>query len=177
MAFTFWKQDPEFIHELSIFLKDRVVLEIFAGNGYLAKRLSEHGINIRSTSIFKGYDMTDMEMHFSVEELSADDAIRKYGETADVLLMSWPEANNDALKASIQFFNTANGDGKKIVYIGERTCLKKQQLGGCASDLFFQCFPSPERSFKYQGRSIEVAEVLSAPDKEVRHLITTLFHL
>ena len=174
MAFSFWKEDPLFLRELSVYLQGKNVLEVFAGNGYLAKRLLEAGVNVRPTSIFKSYDMSEYEMHSQVEEMTAKEAILKYGEEADVLLMSWPEAGHDALKAAIQFFNTKNGDMKKLVYIGERTCYQKQHLGGCASDLFFTTFHTPEKSFSYQGRGIEVAEVLGTPEEDMLMLLTSI---
>lgn len=170
MAFTFWNEDPIFLHELSVYLKGKNVLEVFAGNGYLAKKLLEAGVNVRPTSIFKGYDRSDVKMYADVEEMTAKEAIQRYGEEADVLLMSWPEANHDALKAAIQFFKTPEGGSKKLVYIGERTCYQKQQLGGCACDLFFTIFHTPEKSFNYKGRGIEVAEVLGTPDEDILFL-------
>lgn len=163
-GFSFFKKDPLFITELSNYLKDKKVLEIFSGNGLLSRILYDNGVNIRATSLFKGYDHSSIFKFFDVEELSCFDAVNKYGDDADVLLMSWPEANNDALIASVNFFKKDVFGNKKIVYIGEKTDVKNGILGGCASDLFFELFLKPEHVFSYAGNYIEVAEVFSAPD-------------
>ena len=38
---TFWKPSPLFIEELASFLKNKIVLEVFSGYGYLAKCLQD----------------------------------------------------------------------------------------------------------------------------------------
>ncbi len=163
-GFSFFKKDPVFIKELSRYLQDKKVLEIFSGNGLLSRILNDNGVDIKATSLFKGYDYSSFFKFFDVEELSCFDAVNKYGDDADVLLMSWPEANNDALIAAMMFFKKDVFKNKRMVYIGERTDLGKGIFGGCASDLFFELFSKPECVFNYTGNYIEVAEVFSKPD-------------
>lgn len=177
MAFSFWKQDDKFLAELASYLQGKSVLEIYAGNGLLASRLAELGVNIRPTSLFRDYDRSAEKLYADVEELSATDAIEKYGNQADVLLMSWPEVSNSAVISTIRFFKTNNGHEKKVIFIGERTNLKEEEFGGCANDLFFKCYRSPEKTFKYKGNRIEVAEVLGCPDDDIVLLISTIFNI
>lgn len=80
----------------------------------------------------------------------------KYGDDCDILLMSWPVPTEDASVASILW-----GEEKPMIYIGEVTDLKVHQLGGCASDSFFEMTKVAHTFKSYrQGRSgIEHASV------------------
>lgn len=168
MKVSYWKYDPEFIAELAGFLHGKKVLEVFAGNGLLSHYLHEMGVDIKPTTLFATHDGHQSWCNPAVEELSATDAILRFGENSDVLLMSWPEVSQDALRAALDFFSTENASLKKLIFIGERTRLESGILGGCATDEFFACFPEGivHQRLRYKGNLIEVAEVLSCPSKE-----------
>jgi hypothetical protein len=92
-------------------------------------------VNIKATSLLSGHDGHQYGMQFDVEELDASSAIKSYGDTSEILLMSWPVASEAATKAALLW-----GHERPIVFIGEVTNhdLGFGGLGGCASDLFFE---------------------------------------
>jgi 2-polyprenyl-3-methyl-5-hydroxy-6-metoxy-1,4-benzoquinol methylase len=53
---VFFRPKDAFIEELAHKLRGARVLEIFAGNGYLAARLSKWGVDITATSILSSMD-------------------------------------------------------------------------------------------------------------------------
>jgi len=53
---VYWRPTPEFIDELSDALCGMRVLEIFAGNGYLAGLMAARGIDIVATSVPSSID-------------------------------------------------------------------------------------------------------------------------
>jgi len=132
---TYGNFTPEFLDELAEILRDRKVLEVFAGNGFLASLLSARGVDIQATSQFAGHDGHQSGMYHPVIEMDASDAVLSLGANADVLLMSWPTADEGATKAALAW-----GDDRPIVFIGEISRLDEGMLGlgGCASDLFFE---------------------------------------
>lgn len=131
-AFSWGTFDDTFLDELAAELRGRSVLEVFAGNGLLARRLSERGVDILATSLFRGHDGSAERMYHPVLEMGAKDAVRKHRDR-DVLLMCWPTADEAAAQAALLW-----GEERPIVFIGEVTDLERNQLGGCASDLFFE---------------------------------------
>lgn len=126
--------DAAFLDELVSYLGDKRVLEVFAGNGLLAHRLTERGVSIIATTRFASHDGHTYGMYHQVEELEATAAVRKYRDQTDILLMSWPTATEGATSAALAW-----GADRPIVFIGEVTDLSRGNagLGGCASDLFF----------------------------------------
>ncbi|MND11668.1 hypothetical protein D3C87_466000 [compost metagenome] len=160
--FSFWSQNKSFVRELGQYLAGKRVLEVFAGNGLLASQLAEQGVDITATSLFKEYDSSHLKLHHPVVEMSATEAVLLHGSDANVLLMSWPEANNHAYLAAKMYF-AMRGDepSSELVFIGEKTDYSRGLLGGCATDIFFEQFGKVIHRFdSYQGNCIEVAEVL-----------------
>lgn len=151
---VYWKPSAAFVDELVQFLGGARVLEVFAGNGYLAALLAARGINIKATTRFAGHDGHDSGVYFDVEGMDAITAVRTYGRQRDVLLMSWPTVTPAALSAVEQW-----GADKDIVYIGEVTDYSKLQLGGCATDAFFEQVRVTRRFESYKGNFIESALV------------------
>lgn len=151
-----------FLDELSAYLRGKRVLEVFAGNGLLAKGLAEREVDIRSTSLFSGIDGHDQGMHFSVERIEASAAVDQYGSWADALLMSWPPANEAAAKCVSRW-----GEGREVIFIGEMTRpdLGFAGLGGCGSDLLFSITRVHHRFASYAGRGfLDVAVSLRMID-------------
>lgn len=154
-AICFWKYNPEFMQEMVDYLKGKRVLEIFGGNGYLASLLNEQGIEITSTSLRSGHDGHQIKMFFEVEEIEAVDAVEKYKDTHDVLLMSWPTVTPRALMAV-----KAWGKDRPVFYIGEVTDYSKHHLGGCATDEFFEAIRVERELNSYIGNMLEHAQIL-----------------
>jgi hypothetical protein len=151
-----------FLDDLARFVAGRRVLEVFAGNGLLARELSSRGADIRATSLLSGIDGHADGMFFEVEEVEASAAVALHGDWADVLLMSWAPATEAAARCVARF-----GGGKDIVFIGEitRPELGMGGLGGCGSDRLFQATRVTSRFGTYEGRGhLDVAVVLRLLD-------------
>lgn len=151
---VFWKPTFSFVDELAMYLKGRNVLEIFAGNGYLAGLLAAAGVDVLSTTVFSGHDCHEYGFYHAVEELSAVDAVIEYGDSRDILLVSWPTVTNAVLQAAMLW-----GPSRPIVFIGEMTDYSKGHYGGCATDDFFEHFEVVHRFTTYRGNALEHALV------------------
>lgn len=151
---NFWRPSKAFVHELSEYLAGREVLEIFAGNGYLARALHSKGIQITATSILSGHDNHEAGFYFPVMEVDAVTAVSQLSGGKDVLLVSWPTVTDQMLKAAIAW-----GSDRDIIFIGETTDYSKNQLGGCATDEFFEVVREVHRFETYQGNHYESAVV------------------
>lgn len=147
----FWRPTPDFVEQLACKLKGKRVLEVFAGNGYLAASLKKFGVEVTATSILSGMDAHDYGLYHPVQELNAVQAIHAYGQSHDVLLMCWPTVTDQVFAAAVLW-----GD-KPIAFIGEMTDYAKGQLGGCATDDFFEHFHVTQHLDAYQGRYCERA--------------------
>jgi hypothetical protein len=121
----------------------RRVLEIMAGNGWLAKALQHHGVQIIATDSGEWDDFyTKTQPLIPVQKYEASDAIAQFGSQADVLLVSWSPMESDAICRAAE----AWGSERPIVYIGE--------YGRCnASDEFFENFKIVEESIAPSFRS------------------------
>lgn len=133
VAGTYWTPSAKFVKELSYFLEERSVLEVFAGNGLLAGHLAENGVHVTATSLLSSIDAHERGVYHKVEDIKATTAVANYGLTHDVLLMCWPMPTMDAVRAA-----RAWGPGRDIIFIGEVTDYSKNHLGGCATDEFFE---------------------------------------
>lgn len=156
----FWRPNVIFINELVQALQGRRVLEIFAGNGYLAGVLASRGIDIQATSILSSMDAHDYGIYHPVEDMDAVTAVHTYAQDADVLLMCWPTTTNQALEAADLW-----GD-RPIVFIGEMTNYAIEHYGGCCTDEFFERFSVSKTFLSYQGSMMEhacIGELLPAP--------------
>ena len=151
---NFWHPNPVFVEELAEYLKGRKVLEIFAGNGYLAGLLAQRGIAVTATTRFAGHDSHESGVYYDVQEMEAEEAVHRYGASHDVLLMCWPTVTLAALHA-VKIW----GPGRDVAYIGEVTDHAKGQLGGCATDEFFDEMEFTHRFESYRGNIWESAMV------------------
>ena len=147
----YWRPNDQFVHYLAAALQGKRVLEIFAGNGYLAGLLKEKGVDIMATSILSSMDAHEVGVYHPVENMDALEAVRVHGDANDVLLMCWPTVTNQALYAAEEW-----GD-KPIVFIGEFTDYEKNHLGGCATDEFFERFSMTREFTCYNGNMLEKA--------------------
>lgn len=153
-AGVFWRPNARFIVEIALWLEQRPVLEIFAGNGYLAALLAGHGVSVRATSIFAEWDYHASGLYHQVEPLSAQEAVVRYGSEAEVLLICWPTVTKAVLEA-VELW----GCDRDILYIGEVTDYAKGNLGGCATDEFFDRTYVAYEFALYKGNRMEHAQV------------------
>lgn len=151
---AYWRPNAAFVDELAVFLRARPVLEVFAGNGYLAAHLAARGVRIMATTQFAGHDTHELGVYYDVSELDAVAAVRQEGARHEVLLMSWPTVTPAALAAV-----AAWGPERDVVFIGEVTDYAKGQLGGCATDEFFERMAFHHRFETYTGNMLEAALV------------------
>lgn len=117
----------DFARELAAWIGDRKVLEVMAGRGWLAKALSDEGIEIVATDD-NSWDNRHSKAApvFPVRPIDAVEAVLEV--EADVLIMSWPPYGDEIATRVLE----AWGESGPIVYIGEG-------YGGCnAPDSFFQ---------------------------------------
>lgn len=155
---SYFRPSEAFIEELSTYLKGKKVLEVFAGNGYLAKLLADKGVDIRSTTLFSGHDGHQVKMYFPVDEIPGIQAVKIYKEESDVLLMSWPLTDQSAYHVLREW-----GPDKPVVYIGEtphNRLTGLSGLSGCASDEFFDSIIWEREFASYSGNMLEKAGVI-----------------
>lgn len=164
-AGVWWRPREEFVEELANWLAPHRVLEVFAGNGFLAAHLRKRGVRVQATTRFSSHDAHERGVYCEVEELDAAAAVRRHWASSDVLLMCWPTATLAAAQAALMW------GSKPLVFIGEVTDYSKGHLGGCASDEFFELVEPEHRFESYQGNMLEqafVGRVRVDPEKQTR---------
>jgi len=155
---------PTFLDTLAEHIASRRVLEIFAGNGYLASELSRRGVDIHATTLFSGHDGHEYGMHHAVEEIEASAAIQKYSAERDMLLMSWPVSTPDATFAALRW-----GFDRPIIFIGEISNPDRGMFGGCADDMFFEITRTVETLPDFEPRNmLEKALVLQLDPEAIK---------
>ena len=126
----------ELIDELKMFIRDRKVLEVMGGNGYLSRCLHEAGVDIicTDTNEWATNEESDpmykkwINTCYPIEQLAAVEAIEKYNDR-DVVIMSWPPYCEPT---DVDVLNKCLWRGKTLIYIGESE-------GGCTgTDQFFE---------------------------------------
>lgn len=151
---NWWTPNPRFVDDLAQYLQDKKVLEVFAGNGYLAGQLAKRGVSVTATTVFAGHDGHEHGLYHDVQAMEAVDAVCEYRDTHDVLLMAWPTVTRAAAVAAAVW-----GSQKDIVFIGERTIKEEKIFGGCADDEFHEYFVILRTFDSYTGNMIESAAV------------------
>lgn len=103
------------------------VLELCCGSGYLGSLLKENGLNVICTdnNAWKnGRGEFFQKPYTDIEEIDALEAIEKYKDIIDVILLSWPEYESElaarVLEKCLQY-------NISMIYIGEN-------WGGCTAD-------------------------------------------
>lgn len=110
-------------------------LEVMAGAGYLSWALREQGIDVIATDSMEWGRRMNWQIVTPIEELTANQAIWKYGKQVDIVIMAWPFMDEDAYRA-LRLMHYVN-PGALMVYIGEWG-------GACAEDNFFANFDEIE---------------------------------
>lgn len=117
----------EVIKILSKFLRNKKILEVGSGFGYLARLLQNNSVNIRSidSNTSRYYADTVLENKYSLKHIVGN-AIPKVRTRYDVILMSWPDYDSDFAYKIISKMNK----GQILIYQGEG-------YGGCTGDAKF----------------------------------------
>lgn len=117
--------------ELATWIGKKKVLEIMAGAGWLAKALSDCGVEIIATDDFSWVGQqhqAPLAAIYPVKQMDAIQAVREI--KADILLISWPPYTCSTINRVCEIWGSQN----PIIYIGEDD-------GGCnAPEEFFTCF-------------------------------------
>lgn len=156
---VFVNATQSFVDTLAAQLSGRRVLEVFSGNGFLAAHLAKCGIQITATSLRSGHDAHAYGFFHDVEECDAREAVLRHGEQHDVLLMAWPTVTEAAIQAVRLWVELAHAMGRPgdLVFVGEVTDYRKNHLGGCATDAFFEEVEIFEEIPVYAGNMLEKA--------------------
>ena len=119
--------DRHWTRVLAEWIGPRRVLEVMAGAGWLAKAMIEHGVAWLATDNGSWQPWPAVA---PVLELSAREAVRRFGPDSEILVCSWPPYKGRTFADACRRW----GPDKPIVYIGESE-------GGCtANDTFFHHF-------------------------------------
>lgn len=115
------------ITTIANFVKDDVILEIGSGSGLWASLLRAEGTHIYPTDKQESCWQHEHGKFCHVERLTASQAIKKYNEDCNALMMVWPPYNKRMAYYALSAFK-----GNKVIYIGEG-------YGGCTGcDKFHQ---------------------------------------
>lgn len=101
------------------------VLEVMAGVGWLAKALSDTGLDVEAVDDASWPFHTTAQQIFPVRRMDALEAAKS--SSADCLVVSWPPYTEEHIVAVCNAWGTT----RPIVYIGE------SEGGCCACDAFF----------------------------------------
>lgn len=111
------------------------VLEIGCGTGCLAKGLIDRGINVIATDSYDWFggifSYTNLWLpRNKIEELEMKDAVKKYGESVDFIICSWPISDCSIAEIPELMYNM--NPNCKLIYCGEWS------YGCTANDEFFE---------------------------------------
>lgn len=133
--YSFPLMTKEVVEDMANYLHNHKVLEVCCGSGYISKCIKDADptIDIICTDNLKWESMNDFtywQNHFmEIENIDALDAIDKYGDQVDYVLLSWPEFNKPIGTKILQRCLEKN---ISMIYIGE-------DWGGCtANNEFFE---------------------------------------
>lgn len=127
-AFVCW----QWVDPLARWIGQQNVLEVMAGAGWLAKALREKGVNVIATDDYSWHLERKWPIVSPVEKLGAIEAVKKYGASCDILILSWPYMDDTAFNVINELYQVK--PDCLIIYIGE-------DFGGCtASEEFFDHF-------------------------------------
>jgi methylase of polypeptide subunit release factors len=123
----------DWIKPLSDWIGKRNCLEIMSGTGALSYALQKQGINIIATDDYswKVDESNNQDFYWreklwtEVENLDAIEAVKKYGQETNIIIMSWPYMDNTAYKV-LQTMREVN-PFCMMIFIGEGP-------GGCTAD-------------------------------------------
>ncbi|WP_456364200.1 hypothetical protein [Priestia aryabhattai] len=129
-GFVSWRWVDPFVK----WINGRKCLEIMSGRGWLSYALQQRGVNVIPTDNFswhqnfkEWYDtLTDVEC------IDAINAVEKYGLDIDIVIVSWPQANDTAFKVLKKLYEI--NSNAVFVFIGE------EKVEVCADPNFYKHF-------------------------------------
>lgn len=125
--------DRVWTRQLAEWIGDRWCLEVMAGKGWLAKALHEFGVDVLATDDGNWARHSEAPAVFDIVIMEAQEAVREYGQGRDLLIVSWPPYDDDAVCRVCELW----GSDRPVVYIGE--------VCGCnAPEEFFDRFEQIE---------------------------------
>lgn len=110
----------DWVRPLSKWIGERRCLELMCGCGCLAKALQDCEVDVIATDDFSwtNHDQCWFQNPWTkIEQLTAVEAIRKYGPHVSLILMSWPYVDETALTVlkEVRLWNP----GAQMIFIGE----------------------------------------------------------
>lgn len=110
-----------FVQDISKYVKDKKVLEVMAGNGYISKGLKNLGTTVYPTDslAWTSENQTGKKPVIDVEPLDALAAIEKYQDTVDYVIMSWSPDGDPIDQQILEAIRKADHKLQLIV-IGEK---------------------------------------------------------
>ena len=127
---------------LANWIGGRKCLEIMAGCGWLSKALSLCKTDVIATDDLSWRESKYKEANnvFPIEKIDAIDAVTKYYNQVEVLLVSWPPYEDETITNVAKLWQ-----GRPLIYIGEGD-------GGCnAPDSFFAGFQEDSHAPEIQS--------------------------
>lgn len=129
----------ELCREMAKFIGDRKVLEVMCGLGALTKGLREAGVNVVATDNHtyaqytpgRACDQKKESWIDDIEWIDAVEAVKKYGEQCDVILLSWSPYCNPVDCKILEAMREIN---KNAILM----CITEDMGGCCNSDAFFE---------------------------------------
>lgn len=127
--FGFSLMNQLLIDELTLCLKDKKVVELGAGTGWISHLLQNKNIDVQPIDLYdidkNNYNF--FKSHTDILNVSAQDYLSK-NKNYDTILMIWPNYSSDFAAQSLDLIP----QGKQLIYIGE-------SCGGCtANERFFE---------------------------------------
>ncbi|MHA8110551.1 SAM-dependent methyltransferase [Lactobacillaceae bacterium Melli_B4] len=110
-----------FAKDIATFVGSGPVLEVMAGNGYIAKGLRNNGVNVIATDSLAWTKENETGKHLvtQVEKLDALDAFEKYQDLVSTVIMCW---SPDGVPVDWELLQAIRNSGRKInfIVIGEK---------------------------------------------------------
>jgi len=116
----------QWVRPLAKWIGEKRCLEVMAGRGWLSLALQSLGIDIIATDDCSWPEYKKWgEPVTKIEKLDAVEAVKKYGNNIDLLIISWPYMDETAYN-TIKKLNNINSN-VQIIYIGE-------EIDGCTAN-------------------------------------------
>ena len=116
----------QWVRPLAKWIREKRCLEVMAGRGWLSLALQSLGVDIIAADDYSWSKARNWaEPVTEVEELDAVEAVKKYGNNIDLLIISWPYMDETAYN-TIKELNNINSN-VQIIYIGE-------EIDGCTAN-------------------------------------------
>lgn len=146
-------------------IKNKPCLEVMAGTGMLSKALKDIGVPVITTDNNSWRNnrnsmiaWKDKQNYTDIEEIDALEAVHKYGNDVDFVIMSWPYMDDTAYKVLIEYKKIKPSG--HVIYIGE-------EYDGCTAndDFFDEMYKTLEYDGHRYADTEEVNEIMAEINK------------